>query len=63
MFDCLLYKNVEEETHADEAPIYIENIVWVLNRNLTVSPCGRSAGTVPESPELDTKDKIILKND
>ena len=26
----------------------------VINRNLTVSPCGRSAGTVPEPPELDT---------
>ena len=36
---------------------------WVINRNLTVSPCGRSAGTVPESPELDTKNKIIVIND
>ena len=34
-----------------------------LNRNLTVSPCGRSAGTVPEPPELDTKNKIIVIND
>ena len=30
-------------------------------RNLTVSPCGRSAGTVPEPPELDTKDEIMLR--
>ena len=34
-----------------------------INRNLTVSPCGRSAGTVPDPPELDTKNKIMLRND
>ena len=33
----------------------------MFNRNLTVSPCGRSAGTVPEPPELYTKDKIIFE--
>ena len=36
---------------------------YLLYRNLTVSPCGRSAGTVPEPPELDTKNKIIVIND
>ena len=33
------------------------------NRNLTVSPCGRSAGTVPEPPELNTKNEMIVRND
>ena len=28
--------------------LYDYVITYTLNRNLTVSPCGRSAGTVPE---------------
>ena len=42
---------------------YLRHISFksLIYRNLTVSPCGRSAGTVPEPPELYAKDKIILE--
>lgn len=57
----LSYHNYTDPYHAMNNPIII--LTMLQYRNLTVSPCGRSAGTVPEPPELDTQDKIILRND